>query len=88
MIALIINILLQTAIDFKAFENLGMIGLLVAVIYFLYKFLITQNSELKTELKAEINKLRAENEKLRDLVIKLQSELVELIGNNQAKKGK
>lgn len=73
-----ISFIQLAAADFKAFESLSIVGILVAVIYLLYKFF---NNHTDT-LRKDIESLKSENQELRHEFSEIQIKMIEVIQNN------
>lgn len=66
------------ASDFKAFENLSIVGILVAIIWLLYKFFNNHTDTLRKDIEA----LKTENQQLRNEFAEIQIKMIEVIQNN------
>jgi cobalamin biosynthesis protein CbiD len=74
--------------DFLDFQKLGIIGVLGAVIYFMYSFFKTQVADLRIEVLA----LKAENKELRkqieEKMIEMQNNILDFMNNKRPQKRK
>ena len=75
---MILELFQMTSTDFKGFENLGIVGILVAVIYLLHRFFNGQTDMLRKDIES----LKAENKTLRDEFTEIQIKMIEVIQNN------